>query len=126
MAGEQFALPEAVGLLRAMRKERPGEEIVIGAADPLNLVGIITPEERIPALSSNRIYFLDGAPRAALVAGELRTYGAAGLDERAVADALRRRRPGAPLRSYLKSTETRQRWLKQYASRQDLGPESSL
>jgi ATP-dependent Lhr-like helicase len=126
MAGEQFALPEAVGLLRAMRKERPGEEIVLGAADPLNLVGIITPEERIPALTSNRIYFVDGAPRAALVAGELRTYGKAGLDERAVADTLRRRRPGAPLRSYLKSAETKQRWLKQHASRQDLGPESSL
>src|SRR5690606_27961600 len=75
MAGEQFALPEAVGMLRGMRREKPGEEIVISAADPLNLVGIITPESRIPALAGNRIYFVDGVPRAALVAGEVRTFG---------------------------------------------------
>ncbi|HEY0673839.1 MAG TPA: DEAD/DEAH box helicase [Longimicrobiales bacterium] len=126
MAGEQFALPEAVGMLRSMRREQTGEEIIISAADPLNLVGLITPEERIPALTGNRIYFLDGVPRAALVGGELRKYSKADFDEKAAEAALRHRRKGAPLRSYLRSPETRQRWLKQYASRQDLGPESSL
>src|SRR6185436_7091315 len=45
-AGEQYALPEAVGLLRQVRREEPrGELVAISAADPLNLVGIVTPGE---------------------------------------------------------------------------------
>jgi ATP-dependent helicase Lhr and Lhr-like helicase len=126
MAGEQFALPEAVGMLRSMRREETGEDIVLSAADPLNLVGVITPEERIPALSGNRIYFRDGAPIAAWVGGELRTFGKAALDVRSIEQALRHKRHAPQLRAYLRSPETRQRWLKQYASRRDLGPESSI
>jgi ATP-dependent Lhr-like helicase len=125
MAGEQFALPEAVGMLRSMRREEKGEDIVISAADPLNLVGLITPEDRVPALSGNRIYFRDGAPLAAWAGGELRTFGKAAFDVRAVEAALRHKRHAPQLRAYLRSPETKQRWLKQYASRQDLGPESS-
>ena len=124
MAGEQFALPEAVGMLRGMRREQPGEEIIISAADPLNLVGLITPEERIPALATNRIYFLDGAPRAALIGGELVTFGKAALDERAVEDALRRRRTNAPLRSYLRRAEVKRR--RKQPATLDSGPEPSV
>jgi ATP-dependent Lhr-like helicase len=49
-AGEQFALPDAVGLLRELRR-RPRElrELDIAAADPVNLTGIVLPGERIPA-----------------------------------------------------------------------------
>jgi ATP-dependent Lhr-like helicase len=73
MSGEQFALSEAVGHLRAIRREQPrGQLISISAADPLNLVGIVTPGERIPALRRNRIVFEDGVPLAALESGELR------------------------------------------------------
>ena len=73
MSGEQFALPEAVGLLRGIRKEAPrGQLISISAADPLNLVGIVTPGERVPALRRNRIVFEDGVPLAALESGEIR------------------------------------------------------
>lgn len=97
----------------------------ISAADPLNLVGLITPEDRVPALSGNRIYFRDGAPLAAWAGGELRTFGKAAFDVRAVEAALRHKRHAPQLRAYLRSPETKQRWLKQYASRQDLGPESS-
>jgi len=61
--GEQFALPVAVESLRAHRK-RPqsanAERIVIAAADPLNLVGIIVPGERIPAISGKSVTFRDG------------------------------------------------------------------
>src|SRR6202167_2197521 len=61
--GEQFALPVAVESLRAYRK-LPGnanaERIVIAAADPLNLVGIIVPGERIPAISGKSVTFRDG------------------------------------------------------------------
>jgi ATP-dependent Lhr-like helicase len=67
MSGEQFALPEAVSSLRAVRKEGPqGRLISISAADPLNLVGVVTPGDKVPALRKNRIVFGDGVPLAAL------------------------------------------------------------
>ncbi len=76
MSGEQFALPEAVGSLRAVRREPPaGRLISISAADPLNLVGIVTPGERVPALRKNRIVFGDGVPLAALEGGTVRQLG---------------------------------------------------
>ena len=60
--GEQFALPEAVESLRAIRNAPPsGETITVSAADPLNLVGIIVPGERIPAISGNSVSFRDGS-----------------------------------------------------------------
>jgi len=59
--GEQFGLPVAVESLRAMRNLAPaGETITISAADPLNLVGIIVPGERVPAISGRTVSFRDG------------------------------------------------------------------
>ena len=61
--GEQFALPVAVESLRAHRKlpqNTQGERVVIAAADPLNLVGIVVPGERIPAISGRSVTFRDG------------------------------------------------------------------
>jgi len=59
--GEQFALPVAVESLRSNRKlPANGERVVIAAADPLNLVGIIVPGERIPAISGRSVTFRDG------------------------------------------------------------------
>ena len=59
--GEQFALPVAVESLRATRKlALTGETIVLSAADPLNLVGILLPGERIPAISGKTVAFRDG------------------------------------------------------------------
>ena len=61
--GEQFALPVAVESLRAQRKLPPNansERVTIAAADPLNLVGIIVPGERIPAISGRSVTFRDG------------------------------------------------------------------
>jgi ATP-dependent Lhr-like helicase len=64
--GEQFALPEAVESLRAMRRCRAGaappQEIRISASDPLNLVGVILPGVRVPAVPTNYIVFRDGVP----------------------------------------------------------------
>ena len=61
-SGEQFAHPDAVGILREIRK-RPltGETIVLSAADPLNLVGVVLPGPRIPALGTNSVSYTDGA-----------------------------------------------------------------
>jgi ATP-dependent Lhr-like helicase len=73
--GEQFALPVAVELLRAQRKQplsTGGERIIISAADPLNLVGIVVPGERIPAISGRSVVFRDGmweAQEAGMAAG---------------------------------------------------------
>lgn len=61
--GEQFALSVAVESLRASRKQQPaGELIAISAADPLNLVGIIVPGDRIPAISGKYVAYRDGVP----------------------------------------------------------------
>jgi len=60
--GEQFALPIAVESLRAIRREQPrGEIVTLSAADPLNLIGIIVPGERVPAISGRYVRYRDGA-----------------------------------------------------------------
>jgi ATP-dependent Lhr-like helicase len=59
--GEQFALPIAVESVRELRNlPASGELITISAADPLNLVGIIVPGERIPAIGPRTVTFCDG------------------------------------------------------------------
>jgi ATP-dependent Lhr-like helicase len=59
--GEQFALPVAVESVRAERKfPLSGETITISAADPLNLLGILLPGERVPAISGKTVSFRDG------------------------------------------------------------------
>ncbi len=71
-SGEQYALPEAVGLLREL-KRRPasGQWISLSGADPLNLSGILTPGPRLAALTSNRLVYRDGVPVAALAGGKV-------------------------------------------------------
>jgi ATP-dependent Lhr-like helicase len=71
ISGEQFALPEAIGMLRAIRRAGAQESLIsVSAADPLNLVGIIIPGPRITAHTSNRILYQDGAPVASFESGE--------------------------------------------------------
>ncbi|HKO45703.1 MAG TPA: DEAD/DEAH box helicase [Pyrinomonadaceae bacterium] len=102
ISGEQFALPEAVAMLRAIRRARTGsmdfgfrspaviesapgslavgapgappssaeDMISVSAADPLNVVGIITPGARVTAFTSNRILYNAGEPTAVMESGE--------------------------------------------------------
>ncbi len=71
LAGEQYALPEAVGTLREVRRQaRTGALVSLSAADPLNLVGILTPGRRIPALAGNRVLYRDGVPVASQEGGQ--------------------------------------------------------
>jgi ATP-dependent Lhr-like helicase len=73
LSGEQFALPDAVGPLRKIRKrEADGALTCICGADPLNLLGSVIPGAKVPALTGARILFCDGLPIATLVAGEVR------------------------------------------------------
>ena len=72
-AGEQFALPDAVNALRNVRKkDKTGDLITLSAVDPLNLTGIITPGQRVPATINNRILYKDGKPVAVSIAGEIK------------------------------------------------------
>jgi ATP-dependent Lhr-like helicase len=62
-SGEQYALPEAIDELRGVRRsERNGEVVRVSATDPLNLVGILTPGPRVPAVRTNTVVFQDGLP----------------------------------------------------------------
>jgi ATP-dependent Lhr-like helicase len=72
VAGEQFALPEAVTELRRIR-ETPaaGGWTVVSACDPLNLAGILTPGPRVPAVHGNALAWYEGRLIATLQAGEV-------------------------------------------------------
>jgi ATP-dependent helicase Lhr and Lhr-like helicase len=133
ISGEQFALPEAVGMLRAIRRANTGtmdfgfrspratedslarglaasepavaiENMVsISAADPLNLVGIITPGGRITAHTSNRILYYNGEPVAVLESGETRfLVELTRATEWKAKSALLRKTTPPQLRSYLR------------------------
>jgi len=104
ISGEQFALPDAVGLLRSIRREGPQESLIsISAADPLNLVGIITPGNRITSHTSNRILYQDGIAVASLESGETHflTEMSRTMEWKAK-DALVRKATRPELRSYLR------------------------
>ena len=74
-SGEQFALPEAISVLRNVRsQEKTGRIATVSGVDPLNLAGILLPGPRVPAIYSNRILFRDGIGVAALVSGEVQVY----------------------------------------------------
>jgi ATP-dependent Lhr-like helicase len=71
-SGEQYATPEAVGLLRDVRRKPQTRQFVaVSAADPLNLIGIITPGARLPSLSGNRLLYRDGLPMATYAAEQV-------------------------------------------------------
>jgi len=83
LSGEQFALPEAIPLLRDMRR-RPhdGSLVCISGIDPLNLGGTVLPGDKVPALAGNRVLFRDGVPVATQVAGKFQYPGAPPPTER--------------------------------------------
>jgi ATP-dependent Lhr-like helicase len=104
ISGEQFALPEAVQALRQTRRAAmTGELIAISGADPLNLVGVLLPGAKVPALTGNRILYRDGAPVAALVGGEIKWIEQLeGGDANTAEAMLIQRRIGSPLLAYLR------------------------
>ena len=107
ISGEQFALPEAVELLRETRRTPASVAssawISLSAADPLNLIGNIVPGPKVPAVTHNRILYRNGIPVAALVAGEVQWIETLELRERPEAEnALVKRLTGSPLLAYLR------------------------
>jgi ATP-dependent Lhr-like helicase len=84
LSGEQFALPEAIAPLRAIRRsERTDTLVSIAAVDPANLTGILLPGDRVPAIAGNRVLLCDGVPVAAKVAGEVQFLNDAGPEDKA-------------------------------------------
>jgi ATP-dependent Lhr-like helicase len=72
VAGEQFALADAVGTLRKFRHDAGSDELIsISAVDPVNLAGMLVPGERITATLNNRIVFSNGVPVAVQSGDEL-------------------------------------------------------
>jgi len=104
ISGEQFALAEAVGMMRSIRRAPSADHLVsVSAADPLNLAGIVTPGARVTAHLSNRVLYRDGAPIAVLESGDTRFLIEMSRAEewKARAALLRKATPPA-LRSYLR------------------------
>jgi ATP-dependent helicase Lhr and Lhr-like helicase len=104
ISGEQFALPEAVGLVRSIRRAPVIENLIsVSAADPLNLAGIIMPGARLTAHSANRVLYRDGVPVAVLESGETKFLVEMSRATEWKAKAALIRKPIAPpLRSYLR------------------------
>ena len=71
-SGEQFALPEAIGMLRATRRHADGRSmgVRVGRRSAYS-VGIRTPGPRLPALAGNRLLYRDGIPTAVLITGDI-------------------------------------------------------
>jgi ATP-dependent helicase Lhr and Lhr-like helicase len=97
VVGEQFALPEAVALLREVRK-RPsdGSLISLSACDPLNLLGTLLPGSKVPALAGNRLLYRDGVPVASLIAGKTQLLQQADTFTAGEWQAALIRQPGLP------------------------------
>jgi ATP-dependent Lhr-like helicase len=71
-SGEQYATPEAISVLRDVRRRPHAPQTVsLSAADPLNLLGIITPGARLASLAGNRLLYRDGVPIATYAADEV-------------------------------------------------------
>ena len=61
VAGEQFSMSESIRQLRLLRDSEPSQEmIVISAADPLNLVGVLDDQSRVPCIASHKLVYLNG------------------------------------------------------------------
>lgn len=103
-SGEQFALPGAVETLRRLKKTAPARQFIgVSSTDPLNLVGIVLPGLRIPAVLGNRIAFLDGEAVAIQLGNEVRFLKDLTIEEQTRArTALLGPTPPASLRFYLR------------------------
>jgi ATP-dependent Lhr-like helicase len=105
MTGEQFALPEAVGQLRSIRRLQGGGQLIsLSGADPLNLTGIITPGERVPGVTRNRVLYRGGVPVLSLEGGAAKPLASMDTVDPDLVQALHRRRVPPALRAHLAMT----------------------
>ncbi len=115
VSGEQFALPEAIALLRRARRRvsESAEWVCVAAVDPSNLLGSLLPGARIPRVGGARVLYRDGVPVATLLAERIEWLQPPGADERASAVQLllgrtsRPRNGGTPLAAHSLSSAHR-------------------
>jgi len=94
LSGEQFALPEAIGLMRQVRqRSHDGTLVCLSAADPLNLVGTVLPGSKLPRLTGSRVLYRDGLPLGTLAAGEIEWLATLGPEEEQAARKVLLREP---------------------------------
>jgi len=105
-SGEQFATPEAVQLLRSIRRApADGSMVSVSAADPLNLLGIVVPTGRLSPSASNRVLYRDGVPIALMEAKEIRfLIEMSPAEQWQARQALLRRHVPPKVRAYLNQT----------------------
>jgi ATP-dependent helicase Lhr and Lhr-like helicase len=98
LVGEQFALPEAIAPLRAVRQRADdGELICLSGSDPLNLVGTVLIGDKVPALAGSRVLYRDGVAIAALIGGKLvPLMELSGVENQVAKHALLRHPPSLP------------------------------
>ena len=60
--GEQYALPEAVESIRTSRTCECNAVIAVAAADPMNLIGLVIPGDRVPAVPGRQVLYSNGKP----------------------------------------------------------------
>lgn len=103
LAGEQYASPDAVALLREVRRTPPDDRLVVlSGSDPLNLTGIVTAGERIAASTGTRVAYRHGVPVAVLEGEYLRMLAEMPTDAaREVASALTGRRLPAAVQGFV-------------------------
>ena len=96
--GEQFALAGAVEMLRRTRRDPQTDDwVVLSAADPLNLAGILTPGGRVAAVHTHRLLYRDGVPVATLTAAGVRWFERLeGAEKRRAEAELRSSQPRSP------------------------------
>jgi ATP-dependent helicase Lhr and Lhr-like helicase len=115
--GEQFAASDAVGRLRAVRKlEHSGALVALSGADPLNLVGILTPEARVAAIARNRVLFRDAVAIAALEGGEVRRLAASEFSDDTLRTLMLRRYATPNPRPWLRTETSRERLMRSRAA----------
>jgi len=96
LSGEQFALPEAVALMREVRRRAPdGAWVCLAATDPANLLGTVLPGPRLARVAGSRVVYRDGLPVATSVGGQVTMLVALGAAETQAASRALVLDPGA-------------------------------
>ena len=90
----------------------------MSGADPLNLVGILTPDARVLAIARNRVLFRDGVAIAALEGGEVRRLAASELSDDALRTAMMRRLVTPNPRPWLRTETPRERLMRSSRGRE--------
>ncbi len=86
IAGEQFALPEAITAMRQVRRRaHDGAWVRVASVDPANLAGTLLPGEKVPRVPGARVLYRDGLPVAAQVSGQVTWWAELRVDEQQAA-----------------------------------------